>query len=291
MGKWLLLDGSNLAFRSYYGVPDLKTQAGFPTNAVHGWMRILSKLEEVYQPDQIIVTFDISRCRKRLELYPGYKASRKPTPEDLVLQLPKIKALTRALGIPVLELQDIEADDIIASLAAQLAADDESVMIVSSDKDFAQCVSNHVQQVIPPPTNLARANWNALDPTGVFEKWGIYPHQIVDYLALVGDAADHIQGMDGVGPKTAKKWITQWNSLEGIYGHIEQVQPERWISLLTAQKDRLFLNRDLITLNRELDVKVPSKMDQDESLIEQLLTNLEMYATLRAYRSKNQNPF
>ena len=188
MAKWLLVDGFNVAYRCFFAVPELTRADGFPTNAVHGWVKSLWRLMDQERPAATLVFFDLGGAQDRLVLLPEYKAQREEMPEALVKQLPYIKAVTRAMGLVGVEKAGMESDDLVASQAVRLAAEGHEVLIVSSDKDFAQIVGDRIKMLLPPPSANPKLGWRRLDAAGVKEKFGVPPAQIPDYLALVGDA-------------------------------------------------------------------------------------------------------
>jgi len=157
MAKWMLVDGFNLAFRCFYAVPELTRADGLPTNAVHGWVKSLWRLQDQEQPAATLVFFDLGGAQDRLALHPEYKAQRKETPEALVRQLPYLKAVTRALGLVGIEQEGVESDDLLAAQAVALARAGHEVRIVSSDKDFAQVVSERITILLPPPSANPKA--------------------------------------------------------------------------------------------------------------------------------------
>ena len=253
MAKWLLVDGFNLAYRCFFAIPELTRADGFPTNALHGWVRALWKLADQEKPVGTLVFFDLGGSQDRLDLHPEYKAHREEMPEPLSKQIPVIKQLTRAMGLAGIEKDGIESDDLLASHAWSLAAKGDEVLIVSSDKDFAQVVGEKIKMMLPPPTANPKSSVGACSTTaGVIEKFGVPPAQIADYLALVGDTSDNIPGLAGVGPKTASKWLAEFGSLEGVIAAADRVQPERFRAVIAAAVDRLRMNRRLTTLNLAL---------------------------------------
>ena len=228
MSKWLLVDGFNLAYRCFFAVPELTRADGFPTNAVHGWVKSLWRLQDQEKPDATLVFFDLGGAQDRLALHPEYKAQRAEMPESLVKQLPYVKAVTRAMGLGGIEQDGVESDDLLAAQAVALARAGHEVLIVSSDKDFAQIVGDRIQIMLPPPSANPQLGWRRMDAAGVIEKFGVPPAQIAEYLALVGDTSDNIPGIAGVGPKTATKWLQQFGSLEGVIAQAGELQPERF---------------------------------------------------------------
>ena len=190
MSKWLLVDGYNMAFRAFYGMPELTRADGFPTGALHGWVKTMWRLQDQEKPDAMLVFFDLGGSQDRLALHPEYKAQRKDTPEPLEKQIPLIKELTRAMGLVGVELDGVESDDLVASQARALANAGHEVLIVSADKDFAQCVDERIKILLPPPTANPKLGWRVLDAAGVLEKFGVPPALIAEYLALIGDTSE-----------------------------------------------------------------------------------------------------
>ncbi|MDR2676317.1 MAG: 5'-3' exonuclease [Opitutaceae bacterium] len=282
MSKWLLVDGFNLAYRCFFAIPELTRADGFPTNALHGWVKSLWRLADQEHPSGTLVFFDLGGARDRLALLPEYKAQRAEMPEALVKQLPLIKSLTRAMGFAGVERDGVESDDLLAAEARRLADAGNEVLIVSSDKDFAQLAGPRVKLLLPPPAGSAKpAGWRVLDEAGVVEKFGVRPAQIADYLALVGDASDNIPGLAGVGPKTAAKWLAQHGTLEGVIAAAGgtgggALEPERFRDPVRAQADMLRRNLRLTTLNLSLPpVSDAERNAAGQVRLEELLALLE----------------
>ena len=280
MAKWLLLDGYNLAFRAFYGMPELTRTDGFPTGALHGWIKTIWRLQDQEKPDAMLVFFDLGGAQDRLALHPEYKAQRKETPEPLEKQIPLIKDLTRALGLIGVELDGVESDDLVAAQAWTLANAGHEVLIVSADKDFAQCVDERIKILTPPPTANPKLGWRVLDTAGVVEKFGVPPVRIAEYLALIGDTSDNIRGVNGVGPKTAVKWFTEFETLEGIIAHAAELKPERFREVVAQQAEGLRLNLKLTTLRRESPLPMVSPTEVEEKKLFALLDSLEMKSSL-----------
>ena len=290
MAKWLLVDGFNLAYRCFFAVPELTRADGFPTNALHGWVKSLWKLADQEKPDVTLVFFDLGGAQDRLALHPEYNAQREEMPEALEKQIPYVKSLTRALGYAGIEQDGVESDDLLASEAVARAKLGEDVLIVSADKDFAQIVSDRIKILLPPPSANPKLGWRLLDAAGVGEKFGVPPAQIADYLALVGDTSDNIPGIDGVGPKTASKWLQQFGSLEGVIAHSAELKPDRFQEAVRTQADRLRLNLKLTTLNLALPtIEARMPVVQPEELY-RLLAELEMRSSLNEARIRYGQP-
>jgi DNA polymerase-1 len=286
MSKWLLVDGYNMAFRAFYGMPELTRADGFPTGALHGWMKTLWRLQDQMTPDAMLVFFDLGGAQDRLALLPEYKAQRKDTPEPLEKQIPVIKELTRAMGLVGVELDGVESDDLVASQARALANAGHEVLIVSADKDFAQCVDERVKVLLPPPTANPKLGWRVMDAAGVVEKFGVSPGRIAEYLALIGDTSDNIPGINGVGPKTAVKWFAEFESLEGIIAHSAELKPERFRESVAAQAADLRRNLKLTTLRTESPLLMVKPAEPATAKLFALLESYEMKSTLNEARAR-----
>jgi len=286
MAKWLLIDGFNLAYRCFFAIPELTRADGFPTNALHGWVKSLWKLDDQEKPDGALVFFDLGGAQDRLALHPEYKAHRKEMPEALVKQLPYLKQLTRAMGFAGIEQDGVESDDLLAAEAVALARAGHDVLIVSSDKDFAQIVGEKIKIMLPPPSANPKLGWRLLDAAGVVEKFGVPPAQIADYLALVGDASDNIPGLSGVGPKTAVKWLQEFGSLEGVLAHTGELKPERFREPAVAAAENLRRNLKLTTLNLAPPPPAAQRGAPQPAEIFRLLGELEMKGCLADARSR-----
>jgi DNA polymerase-1 len=287
MAKWLLIDGFNLAYRCFHALPELTRAAGFPTGAWHGWVKSLWKLIDQEKPDATLVFFDLGESQDRLALLAAYKAQRKPMPDPLRQQIEPIKALTRAMGLAGIEQDGVESDDLLASEAVALARQGHDVLIVSSDKDFAQIVSDKIKIMLPPPSANPKLGWRLLDAAGVQEKFGVPPVQIAHYLALVGDTSDNIPGLDGVGPKTAAKWLAECGgSVDCVIERAAELKPERFREAVAANAERLRVNLKLTTLNLTLPpVKPEWRTPQPEDLF-RMLDGFEMRSTAAEARKR-----
>jgi DNA polymerase-1 len=290
MAKWLLVDGYNLAYRCFFAIPELTRADGFPTNALHGWVKSIWKLADQEKPEGTLVFFDLGGAQDRLAIHPEYKAQREEMPEALAKQLPYVRSLTRALGCVGIELEGVESDDLLAAEAVALARAGHEVLIVSSDKDFAQIVDERIKILLPPPTANPKLGWQVRDAAGVREKFGVPPVQIADYLALVGDTSDNIPGITGVGPKTAAKWLAEWGSLEGVIAHAAELQPERFRAAVASEADKLRRNLKLTTLNVALPSLVLSKPTPAPEELYRLLEELEMRSALQEARQRYGQP-
>ena len=217
MNKTLLLvDGSSYLYRAFHAMPDLRNAEGAPTGAIYGMINMLRRLRQDYDAAYIACVFDAKGKTFRDDLYPEYKAHRSSMPEDLARQIEPIHEVVRALGWPILMVEGIEADDVIGTLAVQAADQGLSAVISTGDKDLAQLVNDQV-------TLVNTMSNETLDRAGVIAKFGVPPERIVDYLTLVGDTVDNVPGVEKVGPKTAVKWLTQYETLDGVIAHAADI--------------------------------------------------------------------
>ncbi|MFN7729642.1 MAG: DNA polymerase I [Bdellovibrio sp.] len=270
MRRIYLVDVSSLIFRAFYAVRPLTSPSGLPVNAIYGFMSMILKLMKEEKPAAMVFCYDRKEPSFRKDVYDDYKANRSAMPEDLVPQMPYFRRLGEIMGIPGLDVASYEADDIIGTLTKWGRRHDYEVLIVSGDKDFAQLVEPHVW--------LYDTMKNTRMGTDqVIEKWGIRPDQMVDYLALVGDASDNIPGVKGLGPKGAQKLLEQFGTLDGIYKNIDEVKGSTHDKLVTS-KDNAFLSRQLVTIVTDVPVPVdPHQYDLqavDQEQMKALLSEL-----------------
>lgn len=287
--KVALIDGFNLAFRAFYGMPELTRQDGFPTGAMHGWVRTLWWVEDNVKADTVYVFFDLGGASRQLAIREDYKANRTEAPEALRQQIPVIKDWTRAAGYAGVEQDGIEADDLIAAYSRKLSEEGHDVLIISADKDLAQLVNAKVRQLVPPPTANPKFGWKELDPAAVEEKFGVKPSQIAEYLALIGDTSDNIPGLSGVGPKTAAKWLAQYGSLEEIIAHCGELNPKRFQGLVHAEADNLRRNLLMTRLDHDLPVDVAAHADPEPERAIQILREMEMAKSADALAQRMGN--
>jgi DNA polymerase-1 len=205
----LLVDGSSYLYRAFHALPDMRNAEGAPTGALYGMINMLRRLRSDYPAAYIACVFDAKGKTFRDDLYTEYKATRKSMPEDLALQIEPIHAAVKAMGWPILMVEGIEADDVIGTLAVQAVEHGLQAVVSTGDKDMAQLVNEHV-------TLINTMSNETLDRAAVIGKFGVPPERIVDYLSLIGDTVDNVPGVEKVGPKTAVKWLTQYDSLDGV---------------------------------------------------------------------------
>ncbi len=289
MAKILLLDGMNLAFRAFYGMPDLRRADGLPTGALHGWVRTLWMLENLEQPDHMLVFFDLGPPVRHEAILQEYKANRTACPPDLETQFPWIRRLSCALGYGAFESYGVEADDLIASAVRILHGAGHTITIVSADKDLGQLVQEGVWQLHPPPTAHPKLGWKRLDVSGVYDKFGVPPALLPDLLALTGDSSDNIPGLEGVGVKTAAKWLQTYHSLQGVIDHCGELKPVRCQALVHAQQTLLLRNRQLTTLDATHPLTLSLPLPRDLSAAEKMLEELGLKSSLVELRKRLQN--
>ena len=265
-----------MVFRAYYGMPELARADGFPTGALHGWVRSLWWAEDYLKPDRTIVFFDLGGASRQTDLREDYKANRSETPEDLQKQVPVIKDLTRAMGYCGIEKNGVEADDLIGVYANHYADQGDEVFIVSADKDLAQLVKPNIYQLLPPPTANPRLGWRQLDEAGVLEKFGVTPKQIPDYLAIIGDASDNIPGLKGVGPKTAVKWLSQYKNLETIIANSGEINPKRFQQKVYQEADNLRVYLEMTTLDTNHELELLDDKAANPAQAVEILLSMEM---------------
>ncbi|KFX62589.1 DNA polymerase I [Burkholderia sp. K24] len=246
-GKTLLLvDGSSYLYRAYHAMPDLRGPEGGPTGALYGMINMLRRMRKEVTAEYSACVFDAKGKTFRDDWYADYKANRPSMPEDLARQIEPIHVAVRALGWPLLMIEGVEADDVIGTLSTEAEKRGMNVIVSTGDKDLAQLVSDHVT-LINTMTN------EKLDREGVIAKFGVPPERIIDYLALIGDTVDNVPGVEKCGPKTAIKWLTQYETLDGIVAHADEIKGAVGDNLRRAL-DFLPMAKKLVTVERQCDL-------------------------------------
>ena len=253
----ILVDGSSYLFRAFHALPPLTNSKGQPTGAVYGVINMLRKLREQDQPEYMAVVFDAKGKTFRHDMYKEYKANRPPMPDDLQAQIEPLHQLIRAMGLPLISVEGVEADDVIGTLAKKATQKQKEMLISTGDKDLAQLVSPHV-------TLINTMNNEVLDESGVEKKFEVPPERIIDYLTLVGDTSDNIPGVPKVGPKTAVKWLKQFESLDNLLAHADEVGGKIGDNLRNSI-DALPMSRDLVTIRCDLELE----LDLDDLKVQQ----------------------
>ncbi len=275
----VLIDGSSYLYRAFYALPGLTAPSGQPTGAIYGVLMMLHKLIKDERPNLLGIVFDAPGKTFRHELFPEYKANRARTPEDLIIQIEPLLAAIENLGLPLIRVNGVEADDVIGTLAKEAEQRGMNTLIATSDKDFTQLVSDKI-------TLLDTMKNRLTDRSGVIEKFGLPPEQIIDFLTLSGDASDNIPGVPTVGPKTAVKWLQQYSSLSGVIEHAEEISGKVG-EALRESIPRLNLYQQLATIDcsLELDCTVDDlviRESKDDELFAQF-KNLGLHALIKQF--------
>ncbi|HAT1867543.1 TPA: DNA polymerase I [Legionella pneumophila] len=281
----ILIDGSSYFFRAFHALPPLTNSKGQPTGAIYGVANMIKKIIKDYQPEEIAVVFDAKGKTFRDEWYPEYKAHRPPMPQELSSQFQPLIQLLQAMGLPLLIIDGVEADDVIGTLAKQATEQGIPVVISTSDKDMAQLVNEHVSLI------NTMSNYN-MDIDGVKEKFGVAPEQIIDYLTLIGDTVDNIPGVEKCGPKTAVKWLTEYQTLDNLIAHANEIGGKIG-EYLRVSIPHLPLSKKLVTIKTDLDLPLnlnqlmPTPADNEQLI--KLTRELEFKSWLKELLQEEDN--
>lgn len=243
----ILVDGSSYLFRAFHGLPPLTNKDGHPTGAIKGVISMLRRMMADFPDSHMAVVFDAKGKTFRNDMYQEYKANRPPMPDDLRVQIQPIHEMVRAMGIPLLVVEGVEADDVIGTLCHQATEQGVDTIVSTGDKDMAQLVSAHVS-LVNTMTNTT------MNREGVIEKFGLAPEQIIDYLALMGDKVDNIPGVPGCGPKTAVKWLAEYQTLENLVENADQIKGKIG-EKLRANLEQLPLSKALATIKCDVELE------------------------------------
>jgi DNA polymerase I len=281
----VLIDGSSYLYRAFFALPPLTNSKGAPTGAIYGVLNMLSKFLRDFTPPHIGVVFDAPGKTFRDDLFAEYKANRPAMPDDLRSQTEPLLAAVEALGLPVLRVDGVEADDVIGTLACRACASGQSVLISTGDKDMAQLVNERI-------TLINTMSGTVLDRAGVKAKFDVFPEQIIDYLALVGDSSDNIPGIDKVGPKTAAKWLNSYGTLDGLLAHVAEI-PGKVGDNLRAGLTTLALSRQLATIRTDLTLPLDDsglkRREADPAKLRAIYGALELRTLLAQLESAAQS--
>ncbi len=270
--RLVLVDGSAYIFRAYYGLPPMNRADGTPINAVFGFTNMLVKLIEDYSDDKMIVIFDAARENFRNEIYPEYKANRGEAPDDLIPQFPLIRECVKSFNIPQLEIEGFEADDLIATYVRLAEKDRIETIIVSSDKDLMQLVSNNVTMLDPMKNKK-------IETKDVEEKFGVHPDKVIFIQALTGDKVDNIPGAPGIGPKTASQLINDYNDIDGLIKNLDKIKQEKRRKILKESENDIRISLKLVTLKN--DVKIPEGINKIKTYNELKNENNNIFGFLK----------
>ncbi|MGB2687707.1 MAG: DNA polymerase I [Desulfobacterales bacterium] len=279
-----LIDGSAYIYRAYHAIRNLANSKGLPTNAAFGFTRMLIKLIEDRSPEYVVMFFDAKGPTFRHEIYQDYKANRPPMPEDLSIQIPYIKEITHGFNIPVIEMQGFEADDLIGTFRYQAEKAGFFVVMVTGDKDFVQLVTDNA--VIWDPMKE-----KTIDINTVRDDFGVEPNQMIDVMALSGDASDNIPGVPGIGPKTALSLIKTFGTVERLYESVHTITKKKQHENLVQYKEQAFMSKELVKIN--IDVPVPFNPENfnyktpDNTRLSKLFKNLEFRQLQQAFPKRS----
>jgi DNA polymerase-1 len=253
--RLFLIDGSSYIYRAFFASPPAFNLAGSPTNATYGFINFMLKLVKQHQPEYIAVLLDAGRQTFRNQKFVNYKRNRRQAPANLVLQLPDIRRVLDAMNVVALELPEYEADDLIGTLCATLCGEGCDLIVVSSDKDLMQLVTNNVWLL-----DNVKERW--IGPQEVIARFGVEPNRVPEVLGLMGDAVDNIPGVAGIGRKTAVALMQHFRDLEDLYGHMDRLQQTnlrgvaRLREALRDGKETAFLSRDLATIKKNVPIQI-----------------------------------
>ena len=250
--KILLVDGHSIINRAFYGVTDLTNSEGLHTNAIFGFLNTLFKVLDEEKPDYLTVAFDVKAPTFRHKLYDAYKGTRKPMPEELHEQVPVLKDVLHAMGIQTMEKAGLEADDLLGTVAKRSEKKGMEVTVLSGDRDLLQLATEHIRIRLPKTKGgvTETENYHTQD---VIDRYQVTPLQIIELKALMGDSADNIPGVPGIGEKTATNLIVQYGSIENAYAHVEEIKPNRAKEALRAHYDMAQMSKTLATINIDCD--------------------------------------
>ena len=285
--KVYLIDGMSHIYRAYHAIQGLSNEVGLRTNAIYGFTNMLRKLIREETPGYVGVAIDLSGPTVRHEQYKGYKATRRPMPEDLAEQIPYILQVCQVLRIPVLSFQGYEADDVIGTLAVQAVAQGLEVVIVTIDKDMFQLVSDRIS--ILDTRTITRLN-----PQKVAEKFGVKPEQVVDVLSLMGDSSDNIPGAPGIGEKGARQLIQAYGSLDNLLAHSEEVSRKTYRESLQKNGELIRQSQHLLTIYKDLPLQLNLQdlrlSEPDHEAAQNLFTQLEFTSLLKEFLPARKAP-
>ena len=252
--KLVLIDGHSILNRAFFGLPDLTNSEGLHTNAVYGFLNIMFKILEEEQPDYLTVAFDVHAPTFRHKMYEAYKGTRKPMDDALRQQVPMIKEMLTAMGVRIIEMEGYEADDLLGTLAGMGEREGMDVSVVSGDRDLLQLATEHVKIRIPKTkkTGTEIEDYLAED---VKERYLVTPKEFIDVKALMGDTADNIPGVPGIGEKTATALIAQYGSIEAVHENAEVVRPPRASKNIVEYWDQAVMSKKLATIITDVPVK------------------------------------
>jgi DNA polymerase-1 len=286
MNSFLIVDGNSIMNRAFYGVMNgkmLATKNGIYTNAIYGFLNIYWMILEKLAPNYVAISFDLKAPTFRHELFTDYKATRKPMPDELRMQMPIIKEILNAMNVPILEIEGYEADDVLGTISKLNESKNIFTYILTGDKDSFQLISKNTS-VVMPLTKLGKTEYTIYTPEALYEKYSITPEQVIEVKALMGDSSDNIPGVKGIGEKTAYSLIHQYNSIDEIYNNIDNIDITPKVKeKLTIDKEMAYTSRTLATINKD----VPINVDYDECI----LSDIDKDKTLELFKKLEFSKF
>ena len=280
-----LVDGHSYLYRAFYATPYLSNSSGIPTNATYAFLSMIKKLLNEEKPDILIIVFDSKGPSFREEVFKEYKAQRPPMPDNLSVQIPYVKTILQAMGLPVLEKEGFEADDIIGTITEKLKEEDAAIYIVTGDKDMTQLVSEKVF-VFDKMKNLL------IGEMEVVEKFGVKPALIIDYLALCGDTSDNIPGAPGIGDKTARELVANFGAIDEIYSHIDEIKKASVKNKLVEGRELVLMSRELATIRLDVPIEIHiddlRQKEPDTEALRKIFRDLEftvLYKEIKTVRT------
>jgi len=281
-----LVDGSSYIFRAFFGVRQLSTSKGFPTNALYGFINMLQKVIREEKPDYLVVAFDSPDKTFRHKIYPDYKANREAPPEELAKQFPYFEPLVQAYGLSSVRRPGFEADDIIGTLAKKGIQEGLEVVIVSGDKDMMQLISPNVYMLD------TMKNKKFMDKE-VVEKFGVQADKVVEVMGLMGDSSDHVPGVAGIGPKIAAELIQKFGSIESLYKRINEVEKKKVKEKLERDREKAFMSRELVSIDTEMDLEFNSDLMKpgkiDSAKLKKMFEEFEFVSFLEGMQGEVTN--
>jgi len=280
----MIIDGNSLMNRAFYGVPPLSNRAGIPTNAVYGFLNMINKLIDAYEPTHLSVAFDMKGPTFRNDIFKDYKGTRKGMQDDLRIQMPIIKEVLDILNIHRMEIQGYEADDLIGTVAKHFGSLGHDVKVVTGDKDALQLTDDHVQILYAKKGEFLPYTYEMIE-----EEFGGSPSQVIDYKGLAGDSSDNIPGIPGFGPKTAMKLLKAYETVEGVIQHVEEISNKRWRNLIYDNQEQALLSKKLATIitHVPVDIEVEDFLRQKPDLEEtvKVLQKYEFNKLISRYKT------
>ena len=281
-----LVDGHSYLYRAFYATPYLSNSRGIPTNATYAFLSMTKKLLNEEKPDILIIVFDSKAPSFREEICKEYKAQRQPMQDNLSDKIHYVKMVLRAMGLPILEKEGFEADDIIGTITEKLKKEDATIYIVTSDKDMTQLVSDRVF-VFDKMKNLL------IGEKEVVERFGVKPTLITDYLALCGDTSDNIPGAPGIGDKTARELVVNFGAIDEIYNHIDEIKKASVKNKLTEGKDLVLMSKQLATIRLDVPINIHiddlRQKEPDTEALRKIFIDLEFTALYREIKTVKPN--